>query len=225
MDLIEIKNVSFSYKKCEILKEISYKFSDGKVYAILGHNGAGKTTLIRLLLNILKPKSGEIKFINNCESSYIPDSGGLYDLLTVEENIKIFAMLCKKDEQWINDYSISSLKRWNLTSKAKTVVNKLSMGQKQRLSLIIATVNDPDIIYFDEPSNSIDINTQKMLNEYIIELKKQGKTIIICSHDIKLIENVSDEIIIINNKQIVFTDTIESISDIISTYKHYTNKE
>ena len=225
MNIIEIKNVSFSYKKCEVLKDISYKFNKGKVYVILGHNGAGKTTLIRLFLNILKPNSGEIKCYKKCEVAYIPDKGGLYDLLTVEENIKIFSMLCKKDGQWIKEYSKNSLKRWNLTSKAKTIVKELSMGQKQRLSLIVATVNNPDIIYFDEPSNSIDINTQKMLNEYIIELKNLGKTIIIASHDLKLIASVANEIIIIDHKRIVFKGNVDEITDLTNTYRYFTDKE
>ena len=93
MSSLELNHVSFSYKKTEVLHDFSYRFERGKIYALLGHNGAGKTTLLRLILNVLKLKQGTISFEGDPLLSYAPDSGGLFDFLTVEENIKIFLLL------------------------------------------------------------------------------------------------------------------------------------
>jgi ABC-type multidrug transport system ATPase subunit len=96
------------------------------------------------------------------------------------------------------------------------------MGQKQRLSLIIAGVNDPDIIFLDEPSNSIDIVSQDLLNEFLTEYKSKGKMIIMATHDINLIEKVCDEVIILDNGVIKFSGAMNSIINFTDLYKKYT---
>ncbi len=96
------------------------------------------------------------------------------------------------------------------------------MGQKQRLSILLTEVNDPDIIFLDEPTNSIDITSQEMLNKHLNELKQLGKTIIISSHDINLIEQVSDKIMILDNHEIVFEGNTSEIKNLAELYKKYT---
>ena len=224
MELLKLSSVSFSYKKCDVLNDFSYTFEKGKVYSIIGHNGAGKTTLIRLCLKLIKLKIGEISYFGEQVVSYVPDRGGLYEHLTVEQNIKTFLNLNNRDKAFGKNYLCENLNRWDLVEERKSIINRLSMGQRQRVSLIVALVNDPDIIFLDEPSNSIDINSQQMLIDYLLELKALGKTIIMASHDITLIEGVSDEIIVIDEHKIAFSDELKNIEDLTTIYEKYTER-
>ena len=220
-DLI-VKNVSFAYKEDCVIENFSYSFNNKKIYSIVGHNGAGKTTLIRLFLGILKQKKGEIVLNESPRISYVPDLGGLFGLLTVKENIEIFSKLNGISKIDTNEYINKSIKHWGLYEKRNSKVNSLSMGQKQRLSLIVAGVNDPDIILLDEPSNSIDIVSQDMLNEFLTEYKDKGKMIIMATHDINLIEKVCDEVIILDNGVIKFSGAMNSIINFTDLYRKYT---
>lgn len=222
MSELIVKNVSFAYKEDNVIENFSYTFNNKNIYSIVGHNGAGKTTLIRLFLGILKQNNGEIIWDGSPKISYVPDLGGLFGFLTVKENIEIFSKLNKISKVSTKQYINKSIKNWGLFEKRNSKINTLSMGQKQRLSLIIAGVNDPDIIFLDEPSNSIDIVSQDMLNEFLIEYRDKGKTIIMATHDINLIEKVCDEVIILDNGVIKFSGAMDSILNFTDLYKKYT---
>lgn len=221
MNILEIKKMSFCYKKYTVLQDISCSFEKGKIYSILGHNGAGKTTFIRLCLGLLTPKSGSIEYVGNPVLSYMPDRGGLFELLTVEQNLTTFLNLNEvpkaEQQQFIED----NLHKWKLHSKKKNLVNQLSSGQRQRLSLIIAEINHPDIYFLDEPTNGIDINSQELLNQHLLKLKEKGSTIIISSHNINMIEEVSDEVVIINEHEIAYRGCIADLNDLKEVYKKY----
>ena len=220
--ILDIKNLSFAYKKNRVIFDISYTFENGKIYSFLGHNGAGKTTLIRLCLGILKKQEGEITWAGSPMISYVPDQGGLFDFLTVKENLETFSKLHLMQQNLSAAYFEELLDKWGLMNKRDSRVDTLSMGQKQRVSLIVAGINDPDIIFLDEPSSSIDIASQEMLNDYLLDLKKQGKTIIMATHDIHLIEKISDEIIILDDGTIHFSGSMEEIENLTELYKKYT---
>lgn len=224
MNVLEIRGVSFSYKDNRVLEDINYLFKKSRIYAIVGHNGAGKTTLIRLCLGILKNQNGIINFQQDLKKSYVPDFGGLYRFLTVEENIRIFWMLNNKKSDLMNEFIELNLKKWNLLDKRKARVKFLSMGQRQRLSLIVSEVNNPDILFFDEPTNSIDLASQEFFNNHLISLKELGKTIIIATHDISLIEKISDELIILDSRKIVYSGQTSSIENITYLYRKLTGK-
>ena len=222
MNELIVKNLSFAYKKDNVIENFSYTFSNKRIYSIVGHNGAGKTTLIRLLLGILKQKKGEIIWDGKPRISYVPDLGGLFGFLTIKENIEIFSKLNRNPKVTTSQYIDKSIKDWGLYEKRNSKVNTLSMGQKQRLSLIIAGVNDPDIIFLDEPSNNIDIVSQDMLTQFLTDFRNRGKTIIMATHDINLIEKVCDEVIILENGIIKYYGAMNSILNFTDLYKKYT---
>lgn len=222
--MITANNIYFEYKKGKsIINDFSCPFESGKIYALIGHNGAGKTTLLRIFMNILKPTKGSISVEKNIKFSYVPDYGGLYNMLTVRENLYIFIRLANIQIH-INDHLMDKyLQDWSLTHRKDAIVSTLSMGERQRLSLIVAGLNDPDIIVLDEPSNSVDIVTQDLLNHYLIEFKENNKTVIMATHDINLIEKVCDEIIIIDNHEIKFIGKIKEIENFTDLYSRYTH--
>lgn len=217
-----VYKISFAYNKENVIENFTYTFSSNRIYSIVGHNGAGKTTLIRLFLGILKQNHGEIIWNGAPRISYVPDLGGLFGFLTVSQNIEIFSKLHRNSKSLTNQYIMRSLKEWKLFEKRNSKVNTLSMGQKQRLSLIVSGINDPDIIFLDEPTNNIDIVSQEMLNRFLIDFRSRGKTVIMATHDINLIEKVCDEVIILDDGEIKYSGEMESVHNFTDLYKKYT---
>lgn len=198
---MKLENVCFKYGKNVILENISYEFESGKIYGIVGHNGAGKTTLLRTILGLLAPTSGAIKKNNNTVFSYIPEKQGIYEDLTVSENIRISSGLHNEENVCNIDKLLS---KWQLNKNKDTLGKHLSTGQLARLKFICCSVSDSNVLIADEPTLGVDARTNKLMETEFINQKKNGKIVIITSHNIKFIESICDEVIIINNHNIVF---------------------
>lgn len=201
--MIELKNVTFGYKKKEnVLTNVSFKIKKGECWGILGHNGAGKTTLSYLIINLLSPKSGEIKN-NSRNSDYLSEFGGFYSNLTVLQNFQFKKSL---DKNHLDENIDSVIKKIGLSKYKNELASRLSQGLKKRLAIGLIIISDRDLIYLDEPTNGLDPEIQKFLKNYLLELRKKGKTILINSHDINFISDVSTNILILNHGEVVYND-------------------
>lgn len=219
---MRLENICFKYGKTEILKDINCIFEPGKIYGIVGHNGAGKTTLLRIMLGLLKPTTGSVIKDDNDVFSYIPEKQGIYGDLTVSENIKISLELRGEVGKCIIG---DILKKWNLNKNKAVLGKRLSTGQLARLKFICNSVSNANILIADEPTLGVDARTNKLMEEEIKNQKKQGNTVILTSHNIRFIENICDEVIIINNNSIVFSGDIAEIQDFEDLYLDYTTEE
>ena len=195
MSVLSLKNISFSYDKTPILKDISYDFEKGKTYCIIGKSGAGKTTLLSLLSGLAKPSSGEIlyegKSISKIDkytfrSKYIGvvfQSFNLITKYTALENVVLSMEIsgCKiKDKK---KRALELLESVGLDEdEANRRVLKLSGGQQQRVAVARALSYDPDIILADEPTGNLDRDTQKEIMDIFRELADKGKCVILVSH-------------------------------------------
>ena len=195
MSILSLQNISFSYDKTPVLRDISYDFEKGKMYCIIGKSGAGKTTLLSLLSGLAKPSSGEIiyngKSISKIDkytfrSRYIGvvfQSFNLITKYTALENVILSMDVsgCKiKDKK---KKAIALLESVGLDEdEAKRRVLKLSGGQQQRVAIARALSYDPDIILADEPTGNLDRDTQKEIMAIFSDLAKQGKCVILVSH-------------------------------------------
>lgn len=217
---MKINNISFTYKKEPVLSNVSTYFESGKIYCIIGHNGAGKTTLLRLCLGLLKPNSGTIE--NDFKTlAYMPDKGGLYEDLTAEQNIKTFAEL-----NCIKEYNVNSmLEEWHMAKSKNTLCKNLSTGLRQRLAFIVCSITNPQAMFLDEPTSGMDIASKELFIKKALELKNTGKCLVMVSHDLELIEQVADRIIIIDNQKIVFDENKADIENIKTVYLKYTNED
>ena len=205
---LEIENLYFSYENENILEDLSMKIEKGKFALIIGENGAGKTTLIRLILNQLKKDSGSIKILSDpIEKSnhyqalaYISQASvASFKLFptNVKEVIENHLKFLKKS------YDIDKLlKDFDLVKQKNHALSDLSGGQIQRLSLILAFIKDAKILILDEPTAAIDMKFSKDFYEHLKNLSKEGKTILMISHDYKLASIFSDEIFHLSNKKI-----------------------
>lgn len=202
MPYINIENYTKKINKLPVLDNINLKLSKGRIYALIGSNGSGKTMLIRAVSGLITPDSGKA-FVNGLEigNGVYPESLGLlienitmFEYLSAFENLK---MLNSISVNRIPDFEIKDwLETFELNSNDKRTIKKYSLGMRQKVSIIQAFMNKPDLIILDEPTNSLDEHSIQILFDTIKKInEKYGTTFIIASHDNNCIENISDEII------------------------------
>lgn len=202
---IEINGLKKSYGDHAVLKEISFHIKRGEIFALLGINGAGKTTALECIEGLRKYDSGVIsvdgKMGIQLQSSTLPAH------IKPKEALHLFA---KWNKVKVKDELLRSLRFEELENKQYV---QMSTGQKRRLHLALALVNDPDIIFLDEPTAGLDVEGRAALHEEIRRLKARGKTIVLASHDMAEVEMLCDRIAILNSGQIVFCGTASELTD------------
>lgn len=203
---IKVSNLKKSYALNNVLKGVSFSVDKGEVFAILGVNGAGKTTLLECLEGLRKYDSGKIgingKVGVQLQSSSIPHN------MKVSEAFMLFA---KWNHVKIDD---NYIKKLGINSFIKKQYSQLSIGQKRRLHLALALLGNPDIIFLDEPTAGLDVEGRETIHKEIQNLKSQGKTIILASHDMSEVEKLCDRIAILKEGKVVFCGTAIELTKI-----------
>lgn len=206
--MIELLDVNFAYKKNEeILSKINLKINQGECWGVLGHNGAGKTTLSYLIMKLLSPSVGSVTN-NSTNCDYLPEFGGFYNYLTILQNLEFKMSLSPAASPVDLDNLLIKLGLFDFKNK---LASKLSQGQKKRLAIGLIIISDKDFIYLDEPTNGLDPEMLVILKKYLLESRKRGKTIVINSHNIDFINDISTNILILNKGKIVYKNTTDEI--------------
>ena len=223
MNIITIDNVCKNYKSKKALDNVSLSIKQGELFGLLGVNGAGKTTLIKILCGLTRKTSGTITINNFNLDKEIdkikeiidisPQETSVANNLTVKENLEFFANIYNNhDANTINEIvDIFNLNEV-LNQRAKT----LSGGYKRRLSIAIALISKPKILFLDEPTLGLDVFARRELWNIIKKLQK-NITIILTSHYLEEIENLCDRVAILSNGKLLKTGTIEEIKQITNT--------
>ncbi len=187
---VEVNKVSFSYGKIKALDELSLQVPTGISFGLLGPNGAGKTTLIRLLVGLLKLKSGNAQILGKTPSrkaahliGYMPQLHSLYSELSVIQNVEFFARIYRLTNRTERAQRVeAAIKLVNMWPRRNDAVLKLSGGMRQRVSLACSIVHNPPLLLLDEPTVGLDPELRVTFWEHFTALTKQGVTIIISSH-------------------------------------------
>lgn len=198
--MIEIKNLKLTIKNHTILTDINKSFEKGKIHGLIGRNGSGKTMLMKCICGFVKPTAGTIfvadkQIGKDCD---FPDSVGIIietpgfiPYYSGYKNLKLLADLNRK----ISSEQIKeAMKQVGLDPELKRHVKKYSLGMRQRLGLAQAIMEDPDLLILDEPMNGLDKDGVADMREYLLNLKEQGKTILIASHSAEDIEILCDTV-------------------------------
>ena len=215
---IKIKSLDKTYDKYEVLKNLNLHIKEGEIFGLLGPNGAGKTTLVSILNYLEKKDSGEIKIFGKSYeenknyiqsiSSYVPQSYAFYPDLTAYENLEFFAALYKIDSSLLQEKINSCIKMTALENYKNKQAKTFSGGLKRRLNIAIGLLNDPKILYLDEPTVGIDPQSRKYILDIIQNINKEKKTTIIyTSHYMDEIEYLCHEIAILDKGHIVKKDS------------------
>ena len=205
---IEVEKLTKSYGDLLAVNDISFTVSKGEVFAFLGPNGAGKTTTVEVIETIRTPTSGKVTLlgmdVTKKKRDIVPRIGVLpqefssFDRITVRETIRYYSRL------FCMDTDIDGLiELVNLRDKAKEQYKNLSGGLKQRLGIAIALVNDPDVVFLDEPTTGLDPRARREVWEVLLGLKKKGKTVFLTTHYMEEAELLADTVAIISKGKII----------------------
>lgn len=219
---IEINNLNKHYNNVQAVKNINFEINKGSIVGLLGPNGCGKTTTIGMILGLIKPTSGTV-FINgqNIESennrtnilekmNFISPYVELPKKLTVEENLKVYGRMYGVDN--LQDKISHLMKDLNLFEFKKRKTGELSSGQKNRVSLAKALINDPEILLLDEPTASLDPDVGDYIRTYIENsASKKGTTILLASHNMNEVERLCHEVMMMKNGEIIDKGTCNDL--------------
>lgn len=226
MDRVSFNNVTKEFKNKAVLKGVSFNIEAGDIYGLIGENGAGKTTLLKLIVNLLKPTSGNIqvlgKEIKKDSYDYLRNMGALIDepifyrKLTLYENFKVHCeYLGFYDEEKLEGV----LRRVGLHNKKDRKIKELSFGEKQRLAIAYALITEPELLILDEPTNGLDPIAIVELREILLKLNREfNTTIIISSHAINELETLVNKVMFLKNGEIVEDGLLEEIKEKCSVY-------
>lgn len=196
------------------LQDLSYEVRQGEVFALLGPNGAGKTTTIRLLNGLYKPSSGTIHVFGKNpvnqgseirkQTGVLTETSALYERLTARENLIFFGRMYGVVESVLLKRTEETLQYFELAKRADDRVSTFSKGMKQRLALARAFLNDPQILYLDEPTASLDPESTLQVHELIESISKQGdRTVFLCTHRLEEAERLADRVAILNSGRLL----------------------
>jgi ABC-2 type transport system ATP-binding protein len=213
-NIIEVKNLNKIYDKIIAVKDLTFEINKGKIIGLLGPNGCGKTTTIAMILGLLKPTSGEViikgkniekERINLLEKmNFISPYVELPKKLTVEENLKVYAGLYGVKN--VNEKISELINELRLNKFLKKKTGELSSGQKNRISLAKALINDPEILMMDEPTASLDPDTGDFVRSFIEHYSsKTNVTILLASHNMNEVERLCDSVMMMKDGIIVDT--------------------
>lgn len=201
------------------LSLVAYK---GEIFGLLGPNGAGKTTTLRILATLIKADSGNafIAGFNVASQQnevrkkigFLTSELKLEDFFTPNYLFDFFSELYQIDKATSDERKRKLFGKFGIDQFAEVKLANLSTGMKQKVSLVISIVHDPEVIIFDEPTNGLDVITAKVVTDFLQELKAQGKTIILSTHIFSLVEKLCDRVGIIINGKLAKVDTLENIT-------------
>ena len=218
MFALEIRSVSKKFDGFYAVKNFSLSIPQSSIYGILGPNGAGKTTTIRMIMNILVPDEGEILIFNQKMNEtlknrigYLPEERGLYRKMKVYEILSYFGELKGMSRSEISQKIDEWLSKVELLGWKNRKIEELSKGMQQKIQFISTILHSPDLIIFDEPFAGLDPINTNLLKDIMLELKKQGKTILYSTHLMEHAEKLSDYVALINKGQKVLDGKLSEI--------------
>jgi ABC-2 type transport system ATP-binding protein len=249
---IAVSKVTKRFGDVEAVKDVSFEVESGEIFGLIGPNGAGKTTVIRMLMEIIKPDSGDIRMLGKPlqESTknrigYLPEERGLYKKLTVADTLFYLASLKGTSGSATRERATLLLERTGMLQHQHKKVEELSKGMAQLIQFIATILHDPQLVILDEPFYGLDPVNARLLKDMVSELRKQGKTIILSTHMMNEVEELCDRILMINKgRSVLYGDLSEikaryrtnsvfisvdgdlgQIEGVVSTKNHGTHQE
>ena len=210
--MIETENLTRKFGDLTAVDDLTLRVDEGEVFGFLGPNGAGKTTTVRMLCCLISKTGGSARVggyeVGSEEDAlkirrivgFVPDNVGLYESLTAYENLDYYGTLYRRTDAQRKESNEYFLKMLGLWEKRDTMAGTFSKGMKQKLAIARALVHDPEVIFMDEPTANLDPEASKGVREFILELKKEKKTIFLNTHNLDEAERVCDRIGIMNTK-------------------------
>ncbi|MBA7626713.1 Vitamin B12 import ATP-binding protein BtuD [subsurface metagenome] len=205
MPAVELNNVCKSYNDNLVVNDVSFTVARGEIFGLIGPNGAGKTTTIRMMMDIVKPDSGEINILRESLNDvtknmvgYLPEERGLYKKIAVLQSLVYLASLKGMGTGLARSKAEELLKRVDMLPHKEKKIEELSRGMGQIIQFLVTIIHDPQLLVLDEPFAGLDPVNTNLLKEIILELRSQGKAVILSTHMMNEVEALCDRILMIN---------------------------
>ncbi len=206
-------------QKKTALRALNLEIYKGEIFGLLGPNGSGKTTTIKMLLGLLFPTEGEAFLFGqdaadvrkNERIGYLPEESYLYRFLNAEETLDFYGRLFNLDPNVRNKRAQELIERVGLKNDRKRILREYSKGMRQRIGLAQALINDPELVILDEPTSGLDPLGAKWMKDLIVDLRGQGKTVVMCSHRLEDVQDVCDRIAILYNGDLQTLGKVSSL--------------
>lgn len=215
--LVKVNSLKKYYGDKCVVDDVSFEFKSGEIFCLIGRNGSGKTTTIRMILSTLSKDSGSVEIIGLNSNDflrrvgYLSEERGMFVKDNIIDQLVYFAMLkgVKRNE------AFASAEKWleklGIIDRKNDKLETLSKGNQQKVQIISCLIHNPDIIVFDEPFSGLDPVNIRWLMDLLVELKEQGKCILLSSHQLNLIEEICDKIGIISYSKLVYLGTLSEL--------------
>ena len=225
MPTVEVNHIVKSYADKVAVNDLSFSVAQGEIFGLIGPNGAGKTTTIRMMIDIIKPDSGDVTILGEklSEASknklgYMPEERGLYKKLRVIDTIVYLASLKGMDRHSAEGKADELLNQTGMLPHKRKKIEELSRGMGQIIQFIVTIIHDPQLIILDEPFADLDPVNTELVKRMVADLRNQGKTIILSTHRMNQVEELCDRILMINDgRSVLYGDLTEIKSRYRST--------
>jgi ABC-2 type transport system ATP-binding protein len=218
MDAIDIQNVTKKFGDLVAVNNLTLNVPEGSIYGFIGPNGSGKTTTIRMIMNILLPDTGNITVLGGASHSsardnvgYLPEERGLYKRMTVKQVLRYYGQLKGKSVAELDVVIKTWLDRLQLSAWGDKRVQTLSKGMSQKVQFISAIVSKPKLLILDEPFSGLDPVNADALRDAVLDLRRQGTTVVFSTHDMSAAERMCDRIFMIFKGKKVLDGTLAEI--------------
>ena len=218
MKAVEVNHLFKSYTGKRAVEDLSFSVDPGEILGLIGPNGAGKSSTIKIILDFMKPDSGEVKIFGQqmdeaCKNQigYLPEEKGLYKKLTAIDLILYFASLKGMDKSSAKEKADVLLRRTCMFESRKKKIKEMSKGMGQVIQFIVTIIHDPKLIIMDEPFSGLDpVNTELMKN-IVSDLRNDGKAIILSTHQMNQVEEICDRVLMVNDGSEVLYGSIDEV--------------
>ena len=223
MPAVEASYIVKAFADRIAVDDLSFSVSQGEIFGLIGPNGAGKTTTIRMMMDIIKPDSGEVTIFGEKlgeatknRLGYLPEERGLYKKLRVIDSIVYLALIKGMDKHSVMGKADVFLNQAGMLHTKRQKIEEMSKGMGQIIQFIITTIHDPQLIVLDEPFSGLDPVNTELLKDMFLELRNQGKAVILSTHQMNQVEELCDRILMVNNgRGVLYGD----LAEIKSRYK------
>ncbi|HEY71151.1 MAG TPA: ATP-binding cassette domain-containing protein [Anaerolineae bacterium] len=220
MQIIEIDHVAKSFGDVQAVVDASFNINKGEIFGLLGPNGAGKTTTIRILLDLFRPDQGRVSILGGPMTEekknrigYMPEERGLYQEVTTERCLLYLASLKGIPAATAKERLDTLLERFDLADHRNKKIKELSKGMQQKAQIINTVIHAPELIIIDEPFTSLDPINMLLVKELIRELREQGTTIVMSTHQMHQVEELCDRIVLIDEGRDVLYGNLDEIRE------------
>lgn len=218
METLKVENVSKSFDQFKAVDGVSFSIGEGQLFGLLGPNGAGKTTTMRMIMNIIIADAGSIRLFgqpfreaHKNRIGYLPEERGLYPKMKLIDHLQFLGEMKGIKSREARDIALKWLERLGLADRAERKVQELSKGLQQKAQFIGAILHSPQLIIVDEPFSGLDPLNTKFLIEILLDLKREGKTIILSTHLMEQAEKLCEDICLINRGKAVLQGGVKEI--------------